>query len=111
MPEMYTPVDFTPFPWMQYALQEYGEREVPGPQSNPRILEFLRSVGNNGGDETAWCSAFANWCMTQAGIRGTGMANARSWLTWSNYCLARPAYGAVTILWRGSPNGWQGHVA
>ena len=71
MSEMYTPADFTPFPWMEYALQEYGTREIAGRRSNPRVEEYLRSVGNHGSDETAWCSAFVNWCMEQAGIRGT----------------------------------------
>lgn len=111
MPEMYTPSDFSHFPWMRYALQEYGTREVAGSGSNPSVEEYLRSVGNRGGDETAWCSAFVNWCMEQAGIAGTRRANARSWLDWGALCLARPVYGAVTILWRGNPRGWQGHVA
>lgn len=109
--EMYTPSDFSLFPWMQYVLEEYGQREVRGSGSNRRIDAYLRSVGVAAGDETAWCSAFANWCMEQANIMGTGRANARSWLNWGDSCLARPTYGAVTVLWRGSRKGWQGHVA
>lgn len=110
MAEMYTPSDFSPFPWMRYALEEYGQREVAGSGSNPRIDAYLRTVGISAGDETAWCSAFANWCMQQAGIAGTRRANARSWTEWGNSCPAQPAYGAVTILTRGNSNGWQGHV-
>ena len=117
MPDPYAntcPSDFTPFPWMQYAFEEIGTREVRGHHDNRRIQEYLATVnlGHNH-DETAWCSAFANWCMRQAGIQGTGRANARSWLTWANTdaCLDRPCFGAVTILWRGQRNGWQGHVA
>ena len=53
--------------------------------------------------------------MEQAGIRGTRLANARSWLDWGDdqtrYTpLDNPAFGCVTVLWRGSPNSWQGHV-
>ena len=112
MSEMYTPSDFTNFPWMKFALQEYGQREVTGARSNPRIDAYLRTVGISGGDETAWCSAFVNWCLEQVGIPGTRRANARSWLNWSNSttCLQTPSYGAVVILTRGSTSGWQGHV-
>jgi uncharacterized protein (TIGR02594 family) len=110
MAEMYTPEDFTLFPWMQHALQEHGIREVPGHGSNTRIQEYLRSVGINAGDDTSWCSAFANWCMEQAGLRGTDRGNARSWLTWGGQCLVGSTYGAVTVLWRESPASWKGHV-
>jgi uncharacterized protein (TIGR02594 family) len=108
------PADFTAFPWMEYAFQELDTREVAGRRDNPRIQEYLATVNlGRAHDETPWCSAFANWCMRQAQIQGTGRANARSWLTWgeANVCLATPCFGAVTILWRGQPRGWQGHVA
>ena len=109
---MYTPLSFGRFPWMQYAQQELerGVREVAGARHNPRIIDYLRAGGVDAGDETAWCSGFANWCMQQAGIPGTGKSNARSWLDWGGLCLANGVYGAVTILWRVRPNGWQGHV-
>ncbi|MEI6709089.1 MAG: TIGR02594 family protein [Methylococcales bacterium] len=107
------PIDFSPFPWMEYAFEEIGTKEISGTRDNPRIKEYLASVHlGHAHDETPWCSAFANWCMKQADIRGTGKPNARSWLTWgqANACLATPCFGAVTILWRGQRNGWQGHV-
>src|SRR2546428_8462821 len=108
---MYCPSDFTPFPWMKYALQEYGVREVTGTGCNASIAAYFTTVGLGPDDETSWCSAFANWCMKQAGIKGTGRATARSWLHWGNLSLGIPCYGAVTVLWRGKPNSWQGHVA
>lgn len=107
---MFTPSDFHPYPWMQYALEEYGQREVRGSRSNSRIAAYLRSVGQAPDDEIAWCSAFTNWCMEQSNIMGTGRANARSWLNWGNSC-AVAGYGAVAVLTRGSRNGWRGHVA
>jgi uncharacterized protein (TIGR02594 family) len=112
MPEMYTPTDFSSFPWMKYALEEHGQREVRGTSSNPRIDAYLRSVGQSGGDETAWCSAFVNWCMEQARIPGTRRANARSWLDWgsADACQRSANYGTVVVLSRGNPRGWQGHV-
>lgn len=48
--------------------------------------------------------------MEQARIRGTNRANARSWLNWGGMCLERPAYGAVTVLWRVRRRHWKGHV-
>lgn len=98
---------------MQYAWREAdrGVKEVSGRRDNQDIVSYLASVGLPGHhDETAWCSAFAHWCMEQASIVGSGKANARSWLRWGQR-LARPTYGAVTVLWRGSRSGWQGHVA
>jgi uncharacterized protein (TIGR02594 family) len=110
---MFCPSDFTPYPWMEFAYQELGAgvREIAGPRTNANIAAYLAVVGlGTAGDETPWCSAFANWCMIQAGIGGSGRPNARSWLSWGGMCLAAPRYGAVSVLWRGSKSGWQGHV-
>jgi len=98
--------------WLQIAQQEETRcvREVAGSQHNPRIVEYHQTTSSRAStDETPWCSAFVNWCMGQAGLVGTNRANARSWLNWGQ-ALAAPRYGCVTVLWRGSPSGWQGHV-
>ena len=97
--------------WLVPAFQELiaGVSEVPGPASNPRIDAYLATVGMQSGDETAWCSAFVNWALDQAGIGGTGKPNARSFLDWGDPC--EPRVGAITVLWRGAPDGCQGHVA
>jgi uncharacterized protein (TIGR02594 family) len=106
-----TPLDFSPFPWMKYALQECGQREVAGKtHNNPRIAKYHTTVGHAKDDETPWCSAFANWCMQQTGLRGSGRANARSWLTWGKQCLGRGIFGCVVVFSR-PPAAWQGHVA
>jgi uncharacterized protein (TIGR02594 family) len=100
------------YPWMQFALDEFGESEIAGSMDNPRILQYLATVGlTRTHDETPWCSAFVNWCMSQAGIQGTGSGRARSWLTWGDATLGTPSFGAITVLWRGSINGTAGHVA
>jgi hypothetical protein len=70
---MMSPFDFKKFPWMRFALQEIGEAEVPGKNvNNPRILQYQATARNGPDEEIAWCSAFANWCMTLGGQRGTG---------------------------------------
>jgi uncharacterized protein (TIGR02594 family) len=99
---------------MEYAFREYGVHEIPGVGRSPRIAAYLAVCGlGDQNDETPWCSSFANWCMEQAGIPGTRLPNARSWLGWSeaNQCLAGPSWGCVTVLWRNNPASWQGHVA
>ncbi len=108
---MYCPVSFGGYPWLEYAFREYGVRETRGRRTTPNIARYLASVGLSGyGDETAWCSAFVNWCMEQAGIQGTRRANARSWLNWGGLCLGVPVYGAITIFWRERRTSWKGHV-
>lgn len=108
---MFCPAGFSAYPWMEYAVGELGVRETAGKRTTSNIASYLATVGLSGaGDETPWCSAFANWCMIQAGIPGTGRGNARSWLDWGGLCLGAPVYGCVVILWRGSPSSWQGHV-
>jgi len=97
-------------PWIAVARGELGQRDYPGPRHNPRVIEYLNTTGfqaNN--DETSWCSAFVNWCISKAGLRGTNNAAARSWLTYGQ-ALSSPRPGCIVILWRGSPSSWKGHV-
>ena len=96
--------------WLPIARAEVSVRELPGPEHNPRIIGYhatttLRATT----DETAWCSAFVNWCVTQAGHRGTNSAAARSWLTWGR-SLAEPAVGSIAVFRRGGSPA-SGHVA
>jgi len=101
------------FPWMEVALGEMGIRERRGEgRHNPRIVEYISSVNRSiQDDETAWCSAFVNWVMSEIGLRGSRRLNARSWTTWGNTVpTSSPQYGAITVLWRVSPSSWKGHV-
>lgn len=96
--------------WMNVARAELGTREEPGVRHNSRILEYHRATSlQASADETPWCSAFANWVMAQCGIKGTNSAAARSWLGWGE-ALTEPRLGCITVLWRGTPDGPQGHV-
>jgi uncharacterized protein (TIGR02594 family) len=80
-----------------------GGAVVPGDGDNPRIVEYLQSttleapMRNN--DETAWCSAFVNWCVERAGYEGTDSAWAKSWLNWGK-AIPKPRRGCVVILTR-----------
>jgi uncharacterized protein (TIGR02594 family) len=98
-------------PWMPYALNELGQREIPGDQDNPRIVEYHAATegGGRAKDETAWCSSFANWSLDQVHVEGTRSKAARSWLKWGRPCDPFP--GCVVVFWRKSRVGLYGHVA
>jgi uncharacterized protein (TIGR02594 family) len=92
------------------AFEELGQAEVLGDADNPRIQEYLASVGMPSvHDEIPWCSAFVNWTMKQCGILGTNKPNARSWLAWGT-AIPSPVLGSVTVFSRGT-SSWEGHVA
>jgi uncharacterized protein (TIGR02594 family) len=60
---------------------------------------------------TAWCAAFVNWCLIQAGVPHLGYATARSWLDFGTP-VAHPVYGCVTIIKPSTSTGsTTGHVA
>jgi hypothetical protein len=62
------PTDFTPYPWMERAFLALAHGVKKG-RDRPLIYDFLRYDGRshvNG--QTAWCSAFVNYRMEQAGL-------------------------------------------
>lgn len=100
------------YPWMKIARFKLGQHEIPGPRANEFIVECLESttIGkpDSESDETAWCSAFVNWCVIQTGMQGTNSAWARSWLDWGREPVSEDEWaGCICILERG-PNS--GHV-
>lgn len=100
------------FPWLKVAYAEFGTREVPGAQHNPRILEYLNSTDLAQKypylpDETDWCSAFLNWCIEKCGIPTPNTAVVNPWRSWGK-ASNPPQRGAVTtFLW---DDGWA-HVS
>jgi uncharacterized protein (TIGR02594 family) len=98
--------------WMEIAEAELAKRvrDYPGPKYEPRVAEYLATTGYEGNDdETSWCSAFVNWCITKAGFVGTNSAIARSWLQWGKE-VGAPEPGCIAVLWRDHPQSWKGHV-
>lgn len=97
------------FLWMPPAIAEIGVKEFNGDADNPRIVEYLSSTNLSKSmadqDETAWCSAFVNWCVEKAGYAGTDSAWARNWLNWGQE-LKKPRRGCIVVFSRGSG----GHV-
>jgi uncharacterized protein (TIGR02594 family) len=96
-------------PWLSRAANERDVEEVPGEQSNARIIEYhAETTLKATSDEVAWCSAFVCWCLERCGIPSTRSAAARSWLDWG-IPIDKGIQGAIVILSRGS-NPAQGHV-
>jgi uncharacterized protein (TIGR02594 family) len=90
----------TEAPWLVVAEREMGVAAAPEEEDNPRILAYLDSTkGSERHDGIAWCSAFVNWCVEQAGIRGTKRRRAWSWLEWG-IPLAGARQGCVVVLKR-----------
>jgi uncharacterized protein (TIGR02594 family) len=102
-------INYDVHPWLDTAVKWAGVHEILGPRANPKIVEWLRSVGAVSSDETAWCSAFMNGVLREAGYAGTGKANARSWLQYG-IGIEVPRFGCLAVLWRGSPTDWRGHI-
>lgn len=97
-------------PWLAEAWREYGQREIAGERHNKRILSFFRELGHDpaGGDEVAWCAAFAGASLERAGVASTRSLRARSYSEWGE-ALAAERFGAVVVLSRGR-SAALGHV-
>lgn len=96
--------------WLTIGLTQIGTTEIPGPGSNSKIDEYLKVVGMPADDDIAWCAAFANWNLVKAGYKGTGKANAQSFLHSDNFTkLYQPRLGCIVVFKRGS-EPWMGHV-
>lgn len=97
---------------IKMAFSQYGVKEIEGQEDHPQIIKYFDELGYDGErlkDETAWCSAFANWVAKKAGYNYLGKLNARSWLDIGQK-VEFPKFGDVVVLWRESPESWKGHV-
>jgi uncharacterized protein (TIGR02594 family) len=91
--------------YLKIALQEIGQKEMLGAEHNPRIIEYHSATTLKAtSDETPWCSSFVNWCVNQAGLKGTGSARARSWMFWGREAKAHERIGSIAILERPTAN-------
>lgn len=90
-------------------------KEVKGPGNNPRIVLYHRYTSLKAKtDETAWCSAFVNYCVATAGQVGTNSAAARSWHNegWGTDVTTTPRPGDIVVFSRSGPKiePGSGHV-
>ena len=96
---------------LREALNHYGIEEITGEEHNPDILKFFNGIGHIWvqDDETAWCSAFVNYCAKVNGYQYSGKLTARSWLDVGDE-IKNPKQGDVVVFWRESIDSWKGHV-
>lgn len=88
--------------WLDIAYGEYGVTEnLEKGKSNPRIEEYLNSCNHSTGlkDDTAWCSAFTNWCVEKAGYEGANSLWAQDWYNWGQK-VEEPFRGCITVFKR-----------
>jgi uncharacterized protein (TIGR02594 family) len=90
-----------------------GLKEWPGAKHNPAVVALFAKAGHPEikDDETPWCAAFVGAVLAEAGVKGTGALNARSYMKWGDPVdIADARDGDVVVFWRGTRDGWQGHV-
>ena len=96
---------------VELALSQIGIKEIRGKQDNPEVTKYFESCGLTFKDETAWCSAFANWIAKTSGLKYSGKLNARSWVEVGMKVKASNVkLGDVLVFWRESKSSWKGHV-
>lgn len=94
--------------WYEIAEGQIGTVEVPGPRSNPKVVQYyLDVVGKRLGDSVPWCAAFVGSCLMRGGEKSSGSLMARSYVNWG--VKTTPKLGCVVVLSRGRPPA--GHVA
>lgn len=97
--------------WYDIAKKKLGLKEIPGSKHNPEIVKMYADVGHAWvkDDETAWCAAFVGSTLKESGYPYLKSLTARDYLKYG-ISLKTPKEGAIAVLWRGKPTGWQGHV-
>lgn len=100
------PVQAAPYQIAEYfksSVPEKYQRSWPEPNfshptyANPVIVLFFIATNlDPAGDTTAWCAAFANWCLQRARIAGTMSASSQSFRNWGQPVWSR-ADGGMPI--------------
>ena len=79
------------------AEAEVGQHEIKNGENERIVAYHATTTLKATDDETPWCSSFVNWCVTQAGFKGTNNALAKSWLKWGVE-LAKPDLGCICVI-------------
>ena len=99
-------------PWLERAQELLGVREIKGKRHNPVIMGWAKAQKIwYPNDETPWCGLLVSHCFhhtvpTEA--QPAKPLGARNWGGFGQACDAQ--LGSVLTFWRGSPEGWSGHV-
>lgn len=98
--------------WLAAARRHLGLRELPGPGSNPEIVEWAKAEGGwvaeyYKGDDIPWCALFVCHCLREAGVQDPATLAAADFAAWGQP-LARGAVAPGAVLVFKRPGG--GHV-
>jgi uncharacterized protein (TIGR02594 family) len=80
-------------PWMAVAEVE-AEKGIREPES---VKYFTATDFGTPQGDTPYCAAFANWCLAQVGIKGSGSAMAISFAHWGEDVSGTKPYGAIVV--------------
>lgn len=98
-------------PWMPWAVHEVGFHETGVNLGTEKYIDLSKNGSRAQLLGEPWCADFSNAAFEAVGIHGTRSAMARSYERSEYFVeLDGPAYGAVTTMWRGSPDSDLGHV-
>lgn len=98
--------------WFEAGLKLIGTKEGAGAADNRVIINWAHDEGGGiekvySHDSIPWCALYANHCLTQAGLKGTGTLWALDFAgKWPSVRLPGPAVGAFAPMVR---NGG-GHI-
>ena len=99
--------------YLLFAFKEQGVVEIPGPESNERINQYLACVGLPPDDEIPWCVAGGAFSLKSTGYKIIRSGAARDWEEYASLYGARkatfPRVGLCCILWRESIDSGLGH--
>lgn len=96
---------------LQTAFSQLGVKEIVGPQHNPTIVNYAKSIGATwvNDDETPWCAIFVQWVLMKAGFKYSSSALARSFEKYGTP-TTNPSPGDIVVFWRVKPTATTGHV-
>jgi len=103
-------IEASPYPHLEWMRARVGEKEIPGPDANPLIVEAAKAAGIDWyrSDETAWCAVILYGALAAVGLPTKASALAQSFREYGTP-LAYPVKGAIGVIPRGR-KAWQGHV-
>jgi uncharacterized protein (TIGR02594 family) len=121
------PTNVTPFAIANYFIDSVPTKyQQAWPELDPKhctyanpviVMFFLATASTPQGDQTAWCSAFVNWCLDRSGIKGTGNAGSQSFGAWgreiwsaSNGPLPTSAHAGDIAVFQDLAQPQRGHV-
>ena len=100
-------------PWLEAAYTLIGTQEQPGVGSNEAIVGWAEDleITSYNDDDIPWCGLFVAHCVGSQmpeEVLPNNPLGARQWESFGNEVA--PCLGSVMVFWRGSRDGWKGHV-